>query len=254
MLNKIKIFYWLLIRGYYLHLYFLNIFFFKKKLFKKYNFKEYYSYKNSKKICERLFVEKKKIYNYFSKLKKIPNFRKKKIFLGNIIILKKDKLGGGSDVEFIYNLILILKPKKIIEFGVANGWSTLSILEGLKKNRSGELTSIDMPYYLQNKTSLIGNLLKGKNFKNWKLFIEPQVNFLFRMKDKKYDFCHYDSDKSYQGRMLAYDKVWKNLKKKGILLSDDISDNMAFFDFCSLKEKKPFIIKYKKKFLGLVVK
>ena len=36
------------------------------------------------------------------------------------------------------------------------------------------------------------------------------------MNNKKFDFCHYDSDKSYQGRMFAYNKIWKNLKKKGI--------------------------------------
>ncbi len=74
------------------------------------------------------------------------------------------------------------------------------------------------------------------------------------MNNKKFDFCHYDSDKSYQGRMFAYNKIWKNLKKKGIFLSDDISDNMAFFDFCKIKKKKPLIIKYKNKFLGLTVK
>ena len=29
---------------------------------------------------------------------------------------------------------------------------------------------------------------------------------------------------------------------------------MAFFDFCKLKNKKPFVIKFKQKFLGLIVK
>ena len=74
------------------------------------------------------------------------------------------------------------------------------------------------------------------------------------LKKKKYDFCHYDSDKSYQGRILAYGKIWRNLNNKGIFISDDISDNMAFFDFCRSKKKKPFIIKYKNKFLGLIIK
>ena len=49
-------------------------------------------------------------------------------------------------------------------------------------------------------------------------------------------------------------KIWNNLNKKGIFLSDDISDNMAFFDFCNLKKKNPFVIKYKKKFLGIIIR
>ena len=141
------------------------IFFLKKKIFNKFKFKEDISYKESKKICNNLFVKKKKIYHYFLKEKKKRNFLIKKNFLKNVKILKKDKLGGGSDTELIYNLILILKPTNIIEFGVANGWSTLSILEGLKKNKSGKLTSIDMPYYFDNTHSLIGNLLKKRCLK-----------------------------------------------------------------------------------------
>ena len=93
-----------------------------------------------------------------------------------------------------------------------------------------------MPYYFKNAQSMIGNLLNRETYKNWTLFIEPQVNFFSRVNNKKFDFCHYDSDKSYQGRMFAYNKIWNNLKKKSVFLSDDISDNMAFFDFCKVKE------------------
>jgi hypothetical protein len=38
--------------------------------------------------------------------------------------------------------------------------------------------------------------------------------------------------------MFAYNKIWNRLKNKSVFLSDDISDNMAFFDFCELKKKK----------------
>ena len=255
MLNRYKIFYWLLKNRYYLHLFFLCIFFFKKKFILEINIKENFSHKEAKKICESLYKKKKDVYLNFIKLKKIKNHNIKNFFFKNIFISKKNKLGGGSDTGFLFNLILIFKPKKIIEFGVANGWSTLSILEACKKNKFGNLTSVDMPYYFDNAKNMIANLLKNKQFDNWQLFIEPQINYLNRLTNKKkYDFCHYDSDKSYQGRMMAYNKIWKNLNKKAIFLSDDISDNMAFLDFCKSKKKEPFVIKYKKKFLGLVIK
>ena len=80
MFNKFKIFYWLLIKKYYLHIFFTMIFFLKKKIFNKFKFKEDISYKESKKICNNLFVKKKKIYHYFLKEKKNVIFLLKKIF------------------------------------------------------------------------------------------------------------------------------------------------------------------------------
>tara|TARA_A100001011_G_scaffold400856_1_gene519972 strand:- start:2501 stop:2986 length:486 start_codon:yes stop_codon:yes gene_type:complete len=161
-------------------------------------------------------------------------------------------MGGASDIQLIYNLIIIQKPKNIIEFGVASGWSTVSILEATKKNGFGTLESIDMPYFFKGSKKMIANMVK-KKFKNWKLFIGPQINYFNKIK-KKYDFCHYDSDKSYQGRILAYNKIWKSLKKDAILMSDDIGDNIAFFDFCQYRKIKPFVVKYKNKYLGLIQK
>ena len=253
MLNRINILFWIIKNKYFLHLFYLLIFFFKKKFFRQVSHKENLSYKESRTLCKKLHIEKKRVYYYFAKLKKIHNFNPQKKYLRKIHLPRKNRLGGGSDTELLYNLISITKPKNIIEFGVANGWSTIAILEACKKNKTGNLTSIDMPYYFNNARSMIANLLNKNRYENWYLFIGPQVNF-FKIMKKKYDFCHYDSDKSYQGRMIAYEKIWNNLNKKGIFLSDDISDNMAFFDFCNLKKKKPFFIKYKKKFLGIIIR
>ena len=141
-------------------------------------------------------------------------------------------------------MIRLLKPKKIIEFGVANGWSSLSILLGIKKNTLGKLVSIDMPYYFAGAKKNIGDLIEKKKFPEWELLVGPQINFINKIAYQNYDFCHYDSDKSYQGRMFIYRKIWKILKKKGIFLSDDISDNTAFFDFCERKKRKPFVLKF----------
>ena len=105
---------------------------------------------------------KKKLYDHINK--KI--FKNKKIIKLHKIKIKQTrqhkKMGGSSDVDLIYNLIILLKPKKIIEFGVASGWSTLSILKACKFNKFGFLTSIDMPYDFNNARMLIGNLV-GKN-------------------------------------------------------------------------------------------
>jgi predicted O-methyltransferase YrrM len=250
MLNKFTIIIWMIRNKYFLHLFYSIIFFLKKKFSREINFKEKYSFKVAKNLCEKYLIKHYDLYFFFSKkkkfkIKKIPNINESRI---------KKKLGGGSDIVLIYNLICLLKPKKIIEFGVANGWSTLSILLGCKKNGFGKLVSIDMPYYFVNAEKNIGDLIEKKKYPNWKLLIGPQVNFIDNFTHQKYDFCHYDSDKSYQGRLFIYEKVWKILKKNGVLLSDDISDNIAFFDFCEQKKRKPLVVKFYNKYLGLLIK
>ena len=184
MLNRINILFWIVKNKYFLHLFYLLIFFLRKKFLSQVSHKENLSYKESRILCRKLYVEKKRVYYYFSKLKKIHNFDPPKNYLRKINLSKKNRLGGGSDTELLYNLISITKPKNIIEFGVANGWSTLAILEACKKNKNGNLTSIDMPYYFNNARSMIANLLSKNRYENWYLFIGPQVNFFKIMKKK----------------------------------------------------------------------
>lgn len=252
MTEKLKIIYYAILNKYFKHLLYLTIFFLRKKILHNIKYKELYSYKESKKKCKLYLISKKKLYLYFCKKKKIKNFKIKNKFLKYSTKLQNKKMGGGSDIQLIYNLIIIQKPMNIIEFGVASGWSTVSILEATKKNGFGTLESFDMPYFFQGSKKMIGNMVK-KKYKNWRLFIGPQINYFNKIK-KKYDFCHYDSDKSYQGRILAYDKIWKSLKKDAIFISDDIGDNVAFFDFCYHKKIKPFVVQYKNKYLGLISK
>ncbi len=250
MLNKFKIVFWMIKQGYFLHLIYSLIFFFNKTLNGKIKFYERFSSEEAENLCKNFLVRNKEVYFFFSKsknykIKKLPQIQFRKI---------NQKLGGGSDITLIYNLIMILKPRKIVEFGVANGWSTLSILLGCKKNKFGDLISIDMPYYFNNAKKSIGSLIKKEKFPNWTLMIGPQVNYINKINNQKYDFCHYDSDKSYQGRMMIYSQIWESLNKNGVLLSDDVSDNLAFFHFSKKKKKKPFVIQYKKKYLGILRK
>ena len=74
----------------------------------------------------------------------------------------------------------------------------------------------------------------------------------------KFDLIHYDSDKSYYGRKRSYEILWFLLKKKGYFISDDISDNLAFLDFVRkkklIKKKNYYILKFKRKYIGIVKK
>ncbi len=56
------------------------------------------------------------------------------------------------------------------------------------------------------------------------------------------NLCHYDSDKSIAGRKFAYPLLWEALKPDGLLISDDIGDNLEFIRFSSRVNRKPTIV------------
>ena len=56
------------------------------------------------------------------------------------------KMGGSAHLDLIYDCVRLLKAEKIIETGVAYGWSSLSILKALYEMGYGKLYSVDMPY------------------------------------------------------------------------------------------------------------
>ena len=56
------------------------------------------------------------------------------------------------------------------------------------------------------------------------------------------DLCHYDSDKSYVGRMWAYGLLWEALEPGGFFVSDDIGDNDAFRVFAGSVAAEPIVV------------
>ena len=51
-----------------------------------------------------------------------------------------------------------------------------------------------------------------------------------------------------------YDLIWKILNKNGCFVSDDISDNSAFYEFVKKKKFKYYILKLNNKYIGIVFK
>ena len=262
------------------------IFFLKKVLSKSKAYYYYFVNKNSRKYFFVLISRKasnlfnkltsRKQFNYnvneWCKKKKIPDFIfYKKIGINSPKNFYKDynsfyfsaklrqkklnyKMGGMANLNLIYNLIKHYKPKKILETGVAFGWSTLAII--LSKNTSSKLISIDLSYPTKLSEKLVG-LALPYNFKNkYKLLMGIDYDFLISFKDqnKKFDFIHYDSDKSYDGRMKNYKLIWDILNKNGCFVSDDISDNSAFYDFVVSKKLNYHILCFDNKYIGIIFK
>ena len=143
-----------------------------------------------------------------------------------------------------------------METGVAYGWSSFAALASLV-HRNGTLYSSDMPYILQNHSEdFVGCVIPQKYRNNWDLYRFADKESLPKIFGKvdSFDVVHYDSDKSYDGRIWAYNLLFSKVREGGIFMSDDIGDNAAFKDFCETMGLKPYVVEFDGKYAGLIIK
>lgn len=167
------------------------------------------------------------------------------------------KMGGSGATTFIYHLIKSSNAKNIIETGVAYGWSSLSILLAIQNDKEAKLISNDMPYVSMNNEDYVGCIIPEYLKDRWELQRLPDIKGIplaLKKFNTTIDFCHYDSDKSYTGRMWATPLLWNALKKNHFLVADDINDNLAFKQFCVSVNRTPVIIEQLGKYVGVIVK
>ena len=188
-----------------------------------------------------------------------------KVFGENLLKESKKKLkdiniplGGGGAYELLYFLTRYIKPSIITETGVAAGYSSKAFLEGIKINKKGKLFSSDFPYFREiNAEKYIGLLVEDIHKKNWDLCIEGDINFIKtlnkKLKKSSIDLFHYDSDKSYRGRKNTFNAIKKYLKKKCVIIFDDIQDNSHFLDLSTRYSKdKIKIFEFNGKYIGMI--
>lgn len=164
-------------------------------------------------------------------------------------------LGWIRSGEIPYVIVRALKPKVVVETGVAAGLSTACILAALEQNGLGELHSIDLPNYeraylsaLSKEPSAILPKDKSPGFlvpeglrSRWHLHLGNSCDLLPHLLSKLRTlnlFLH-DSEHTYGTMIFEYETAWLHLEPGGILLSDDVGWNDAFPDFCQRYRLSP---------------
>lgn len=170
-------------------------------------------------------------------------------------------MGGPGDLDLLYSLVRETGATRVVETGVAYGWSSLAILLAMQGRSNALLVSTDMPYVQGHNERFVGCVMHRQDLmRHWKLLRLPDRDALpAALRDLgAVDLCHYDSDKSHRGRSWAYPLLWKHLRSGGIFLSDDIQDNLAFRDFSANLGLDPLVVKVSNerhtKYVGLLVK
>lgn len=166
------------------------------------------------------------------------------------------KLGGAGNLVLLYSLVKACDARCIVETGVAYGWSSLAILLAIKGKKGANLYSVDLPYLTILNDEWIGITVPEELKSRWTLYRMADQEGLPRAIKAagQIDIAHYDSDKSPGGRLFGYQKLWAALRPGGLLVSDDISDNLAFRNFAERVNRTPVVISDGGKFQGILVK
>jgi predicted O-methyltransferase YrrM len=159
--------------------------------------------------------------------------------------------------KFLYYLCRILKPKNVIETGVAYGISSSYILQALEDNEFGKLYSIDSIFRPWQTKEMIGSIIPKELRVRWQLVIgkstEKLENILMKINDL--DIFIHDSSHTYENMMFEFNIIIKNIKKNGMIISDDVINNDAFYDFTISNNVKKYIIKVEgNQGLGIIIK
>lgn len=173
-----------------------------------------------------------------------------------VLLSKGVDLGGGAHVALLHFLTLRLKPKAVLETGVAAGHSSFAILSALKTNGVGKLYSSDFPYFrINNSLSLIGTVVPQDLKQNWHLYTNgdtanlPQI---FADSKSKFQLVHYDSDKRKKSRKSFLKLISPHLDNVHIIIFDDIQDDLSFRDHV-LSEKLDYLVfEWEGKYLGCI--
>ena len=127
-----------------------------------------------------------------------------------------------------------MRPKKVVETGVARGVTTRFILEGLERNGEGHLWSIDLPPLRQGDLAEESGAAVPECCRGRWTFISGssrrRLPGLLAELDEIDLFVH-DSMHTARNLRFELDHAWAFLRPGGALLVDDVDHNDAFHSF-----------------------
>lgn len=197
------------------------------------------------------------------------SFKKRIEEKSNVFANKPFQLGAlDLEIDIIVSLLSQLRSPKVLEVGVANGYSSAFVYHALTKN-NGSLTSIDLPRFFSRsnhpyqmllawlakrgkiKTTgtlvdlIPGGVIPEDRYAGWLVPIEYRLSVhnitiignAFSIIDEldaaDYDFVLIDAMKDYSGRLKMLNMAINKMNSGAICVMDGYWVNSAFDHFCS---------------------
>lgn len=136
-----------------------------------------------------------------------------------------------------------LRPRVVVETGVAYGVTSAYILQALEDNGYGELYSIDLPPLGKDAESYVGYVIPQYLKIRWKLRAGSARNILPQVLRETGDidvFVH-DSLHTYRHMKWEFQSALQALRPGGLLISDDIEVNRAFEEAISRPDVEQWV-------------
>jgi hypothetical protein len=144
--------------------------------------------------------------------------------------------GDAALVRAIWCLIRHLKPRKVVETGVAHGVTSRFILEALKRNGDGHLWSIDLPPLERSWHEQIGAAVGAGHSDRWTYIRGSSRRRLSGLLHQlgAIDLFIHDSLHSERNVRFELERAWPFLGEKGAIVVDDIDANWGFRSFTEI--------------------
>jgi len=143
--------------------------------------------------------------------------------------------GGWNDsdrafAEAIWCLVAHVRPVKVVETGVAHGLTSRVILEGLARNSSGHLWSIDLPAVDSALHPEIGIAIPAELRSRWTYVPGTSRERLPHLLAELGNIDVFIHDSLHTGRNQLFElrSAWAALRPGGVAVVDDIDHSLAF--------------------------
>lgn len=171
-------------------------------------------------------------------------------------------LGHNADFalgRICYAICRGLSADVVLETGVAYGVTTAFVLQGLAANGRGKLVSVDLPPLGLDGDRYVGYLVPDELRGRWDLRRGISKRLLPGLLPKlgKIDVFIHDSLHTYRNMRFEVETVWPFLRPGGVLIADDVGDNMAFEEFARRVSPASHVVvreENKNSVFGLLVK
>ncbi len=165
--------------------------------------------------------------------------------------LLRPELPAHLSKRLVYAATRLTRPEVVVETGTFSGGFSTFILKALADNGTGRLVSLDVPAYEPIEDAIHYPLPHGQE-PGWLVPDELKPRFELVLGDARRTlpqvlssvgpiglFVH-DSLHTVRHMLFEYRHAWRSLARGGILLSDDVFRNPAYWVFARLR-RRPFL-------------
>ncbi len=152
--------------------------------------------------------------------------------------------GDAALVRTIWCLVRHLKPRNVVETGVAHGFTSRFILEALARNGAGHLSSIDRPPLDPQTRARIGIAVEAGLKDRWTLIKGTSRRCLPGLLQRlgTIDLFVHDSLHTERNVLFELACAWRHLREGGAIVVDDIDSNWGFHSFLKTHAGQPTFV------------